>query len=163
MHGYEMMKALEERAGGFYTPSAGAIYPTLQLLEDRGWVTSQTVDAKKVYTITDAGRQALTEQGAQQAPSGPWGHRHGPWGHGGPRGPFGARHNPALAALRTEGMEVARLMRDAVIASQGDPAKLTELQGIVHQAREALQRFVNQQQQSQSQTPPSASGPIEQA
>lgn len=161
MHGYEMIKALEERAGGFYTPSAGAIYPTLQLMEDRGWVTSQTVDAKKVYTITDAGRQALAEQSAQEAPAGPWGrHRGGPW-HG-QRGPFGARHNPALMSLRAEGMEVARLMREAVIATQGDPARLAELQGIVHQTRDALQRFIAQGQ-GQSQTPPTPSGPIEQA
>jgi DNA-binding PadR family transcriptional regulator len=165
MHGYEMMKALEERASGFYTPSAGAIYPTLQLMEDRGWVTSQTVDAKKVYTITDAGRQALTEQSAEEAPAGPWGHHRGP-GHGprgpfGGHGPFGPRHNPALASLRTEGMEVARLMRQAVIATQGDPARLSELQGIVHQTRDALQRFVNQGQGQQM--PPAASGPIEQA
>ncbi|HJT59495.1 MAG TPA: PadR family transcriptional regulator, partial [Ktedonobacteraceae bacterium] len=34
MHGYEMMKALEEKSGGFYTPSPGSIYPTLQMLED---------------------------------------------------------------------------------------------------------------------------------
>jgi DNA-binding PadR family transcriptional regulator len=157
MHGYEMMKALEERAGGFYTPSAGAIYPTLQLMEDRGWVTSQTVDARKVYTLTDAGRQALTEQSAQERPAGPWQRHHGPW-HG-PRGPFSPHHTPALASLRMEGMEVARLMRDAVIATQGDPARLSELQGIVHQTREALQRFISQGQQ----TPPPASGPIEQA
>ncbi|HEX8732884.1 MAG TPA: PadR family transcriptional regulator, partial [Ktedonobacterales bacterium] len=43
-HGYEMMKNLEERMGGFYAPSAGAVYPTLQLLEDRGWATSETVE-----------------------------------------------------------------------------------------------------------------------
>src|SRR5436190_24101131 len=47
MHGYEMIKALETQAGGFYTPSAGAVYPSLQLMEDRGWITSQTLDGKK--------------------------------------------------------------------------------------------------------------------
>src|SRR5260221_1400337 len=57
-----MIKELDERSGGFYTPSAGAVYPTLQLLEDRGWVTSQTADGKKVYSITDTGRAALAEQ-----------------------------------------------------------------------------------------------------
>ena len=56
MHGYEMMKALEERSGGFYAPSAGTIYPTLQLLEDRELVTVQEVEGKKIYKITDAGR-----------------------------------------------------------------------------------------------------------
>lgn len=60
-HGYEMMKDLEERTGGFYAPSAGAVYPTLQMLEDRGWTTSETIEGKKVYTITDTGRAALAE------------------------------------------------------------------------------------------------------
>src|SRR5690242_5577288 len=64
-HGYEMIKELEDQAGGFYTPSAGAVYPSLQLMEDRGWITSQTQDGKKVYTITDAGRAALQEHQQQ--------------------------------------------------------------------------------------------------
>ena len=38
MHGYEVMRALEERMAGCYTPSAGTVYPTLQLLEDGGYV-----------------------------------------------------------------------------------------------------------------------------
>src|SRR5262249_46173739 len=62
MHGYEMMKALEERSGGFYVPSAGSIYPTLQMLEDRGLVTVVEAEGKKVYTITDAGRALLTDR-----------------------------------------------------------------------------------------------------
>ncbi|HYT41665.1 MAG TPA: PadR family transcriptional regulator, partial [Methylomirabilota bacterium] len=52
MHGYEMMKALEERSGGFYVASAGSIYPTLQMLEDRGLITSNQAEGKKVYSIT---------------------------------------------------------------------------------------------------------------
>ena len=62
MHGYEMMKALEEKSGGFYTPSAGSIYPTLQMLEDRGFVTVKEVEGKKVYSITDTGRGLLAER-----------------------------------------------------------------------------------------------------
>jgi DNA-binding PadR family transcriptional regulator len=60
-HGYEMIKDMENRSGGFYSPSAGAIYPTLQLLEDRGWVSVEVVEGKKIYTISDSGRQALSE------------------------------------------------------------------------------------------------------
>lgn len=92
-HGYEMMKELEERMGGFYAPSAGAIYPTLQLLEDRGWVNVETVEGKKIYTITDAGRQAVQEnaQRAEQRANAPHDHPHGP--HGGPHGP-GAEGGP---------------------------------------------------------------------
>jgi DNA-binding PadR family transcriptional regulator len=67
-HGYEMMKDLEERMGGFYAPSAGAIYPTLQMLEDRGWATAETLEGKKVYTITDEGRHALVEVAERRGP-----------------------------------------------------------------------------------------------
>jgi DNA-binding PadR family transcriptional regulator len=59
MHGYELMKRLEERSGGIYRASAGTIYPTLQQLEDEGLVTSETQDGKKTYRLTDAGRQEL--------------------------------------------------------------------------------------------------------
>ena len=61
-HGYEVIRALEERFGGLYTPSPGAVYPTLQLLEDLGYVTAQQQDGKRVYAITDDGRRFLTER-----------------------------------------------------------------------------------------------------
>jgi DNA-binding PadR family transcriptional regulator len=61
-HGYELIKALEERLGGFYAPSPGAVYPTLQMLEDLGYVTAVTQDGKKVYSITDAGNAFLAER-----------------------------------------------------------------------------------------------------
>ena len=59
MHGYEVMKALEEETKGCYKPSPGTVYPTLQWLEDEGLVKASTVDEKKVYAITDLGRQFL--------------------------------------------------------------------------------------------------------
>src|SRR5262249_20395913 len=75
-HGYELIKILEERSSGFYRPSPGVVYPSLQLLEDEGNVTSETVEGKRVYTITDAGRKLLEEQ------EGSWGGDFGPrWGH----------------------------------------------------------------------------------
>jgi DNA-binding PadR family transcriptional regulator len=61
MHGYEVIKALEERLAGCYTPSAGTVYPTLQLLEDQGYVRSQEQDGKKVYHITPEGEKFLDE------------------------------------------------------------------------------------------------------
>ncbi|HYM51516.1 MAG TPA: PadR family transcriptional regulator [Candidatus Limnocylindrales bacterium] len=61
-HGYELIRALEERLGGFYAPSPGAVYPTLQMLEDLGYVTAQTQDGKKVYSITEAGSAFLNER-----------------------------------------------------------------------------------------------------
>ena len=58
-HGYEVIKALEEKLGGWYTPSAGTIYPTLQLLEDQGYVRAVEEDGKKVYHITPEGEAFL--------------------------------------------------------------------------------------------------------
>src|SRR5216117_3948621 len=60
-HGYEVMKELEERMHGCYSPSPGTVYPTLQWLEDEGLVRSREVDGKKVYEITDAGIKFLAE------------------------------------------------------------------------------------------------------
>ncbi|MGO4545275.1 PadR family transcriptional regulator [Paenibacillus sp. 2TAB23] len=60
MHGYQMMKSLGEQSGGLYQPSAGSIYPTLQMLEERGFIAIKVEDnGKKVYNITDQGRSAL--------------------------------------------------------------------------------------------------------
>jgi DNA-binding PadR family transcriptional regulator len=61
MHGYEVMKALEEHTHGCYKPSPGTVYPTLQWLEDEGLVSSEEVDGKKVYSVTEAGVEFLRE------------------------------------------------------------------------------------------------------
>src|SRR5215470_12319398 len=61
-HGYEIISELEGRFRG-YRPSAGSVYPTLQMLEDGGFVTSEQVEGKKVYTITEAGLKLLEERG----------------------------------------------------------------------------------------------------
>jgi len=60
-HGYEVMKELEDRMHGCYSPSPGTVYPTLQWLEDEGLVTGRDAEGKKIYEITDAGRQFLHE------------------------------------------------------------------------------------------------------
>ncbi len=63
MHGYEAMQALEEESGGLYTSSPGSVYPTLQMLEDAGHLSSEKKDGKKIYTITDEGQEYLKEHG----------------------------------------------------------------------------------------------------
>jgi len=60
-HGYELIKELESRRGGFHRPSPGSVYPTLQLLEDGGYLTSEPVEGKRVYTMTDSGKQLLED------------------------------------------------------------------------------------------------------
>ena len=56
-HGYEIIREFEDRFHGFYSPSAGSIYPALQVLEEMGYTSSEERDGKKVYTITEAGKQ----------------------------------------------------------------------------------------------------------
>src|SRR6187455_1171809 len=68
MHGYEMITELEERTGGAWRPSAGSIYPTLQLLEDEGLVRAEDVEGKRVFSLTDAGRERLAERGEAKPP-----------------------------------------------------------------------------------------------
>ena len=60
-YGYEVIKALEEKMAGYYTPSAGTVYPTLQLLEDEGYVRVVETNGKKVYHITPEGERYLEE------------------------------------------------------------------------------------------------------
>jgi len=59
LHGYRLIKELEERSKGFYVPSAGMIYPALALLEDTARVTAETEGVKKLYHLTDEGRAHL--------------------------------------------------------------------------------------------------------
>ncbi len=61
-HGYELMKALEERSGGAYRASAGTIYPTLQQLADEGLVVGEEQDGRRSYALTEAGRAVLAEE-----------------------------------------------------------------------------------------------------
>ena len=60
-HGYELIKAIEERLGGSYAPSPGVVYPTLTLLEEMGYLSVDTADGsgRKSYSITDGGREFL--------------------------------------------------------------------------------------------------------
>src|SRR6266576_5108647 len=62
MHGYEMITELDERTGGRWRPSAGSIYPTLQLLEDEGLVAAEEVEGRKVYSLTDTGKEAAPDR-----------------------------------------------------------------------------------------------------
>lgn len=58
-HGYEIIKLLEEKTADWYSPSPGIVYPTLTYLEEAGYVTVSTEGSKKLYTITEEGREYL--------------------------------------------------------------------------------------------------------
>jgi DNA-binding PadR family transcriptional regulator len=67
-HGYELIRTLEARSNGFYSPSSGMIYPALIYMEEIGQTQSTTDANRKLYTITEAGQAFLTEH-RQQADS----------------------------------------------------------------------------------------------
>src|SRR6202142_3333657 len=60
-HGYEIIKALEERSKGFYVPSPGMVYPALTYLEEIGYATVVAEGARKLYHITADGQAQLDE------------------------------------------------------------------------------------------------------
>jgi DNA-binding PadR family transcriptional regulator len=130
MHGYEMIKALEERSGGFYSPSPGSIYPTLQMLEDRGCVTVQEIEGKKVYSITDAGKALLDEHNQSHAEFGP------PWARMRERGRRGP--SPELQALLSESREVMRLFAIAGRMSFQDAQQIAKLRTVLERTRKEL-------------------------
>lgn len=70
-HGYELIRRLEERSDGAWRPSPGSVYPTLQMLEDEGLVSSSERDGKRTFELTDAGSAEAAERVAE-AGAPPW-------------------------------------------------------------------------------------------
>ncbi|BDZ47174.1 PadR family transcriptional regulator [Naasia aerilata] len=68
MHGYQLIHEIEERSGGAWKPSAGSVYPTLQLLADEGLISAEESNGRKTYSLTDAGRLEVSRSGV----SAPW-------------------------------------------------------------------------------------------
>ena len=98
MHGYEMIKEIEERTDGAWTPSAGSIYPTLQMLEDEGLISGQETEGKRRFTLTDSGRAEQESRSSEQHALG-----RGPR-RGRPRAVPAARVGPQAAPLDRPGL-----------------------------------------------------------
>ncbi|MEE3625117.1 PadR family transcriptional regulator [Nitrospirillum sp. BR 11752] len=107
-HGYELIRAVEEHSGGFYTPSPGVIYPALTFLAEIGRATAEPDGNRKLYRITDSGRTHLE------------GHRGTAIG--------------ILEALRRIGMRMEQVREAFAGVTDADPEASEEL----HQARHAL-------------------------
>jgi DNA-binding PadR family transcriptional regulator len=122
MHGYQIMQRLQERSGGFWNPSAGSIYPTLQMLEDQGLVTSEEVEGRRVYTLTDKGREQA-EANKQRGDEPPW----GGWG----AGPDDPRFK-----LGQTGLGLAAAVKQ--VLSAGSPEQIARAQAILDEARKRI-------------------------
>jgi DNA-binding PadR family transcriptional regulator len=58
-HGYEIVKVIEERSGGQYIPSPGTVYPTMQSLQEEGFVSAEQDGDRRVFSLTEAGKAEL--------------------------------------------------------------------------------------------------------
>ena len=127
-HGYDIMQVMGERQGGAYRPSPGSVYPTLQMLEDGGYVTSEQVDGKRVYTITDAGRTLLTEREAE------------------PEG-FGDEDeaDKAREALRAAAMKLAGVVMQGA-GRLAEPKTQVKVRDVLERARKEIYQILAEEQ-----------------
>ena len=128
-HGYDIIRALEERFHGFYTPSAGSVYPALQLLEDQGYVTSSQQDGKRVYTITEEGRAFLKERADTvedvRARMSEW---------------WGPKFTPELRDLADEVRQIGQvLFAEGARGGMGNPETVRRLREVVARARSEIE------------------------
>ena len=130
-HGYEVIKALEERFRGLYSPSPGSVYPTLQLLEDQGYVTVTPQDGKKVYEVTDEGRGFLEEN--RRSVDKIWGRVEGGW-------------DPQVASglheMRHEIMGLGQLFGRAMHEGRIDQEKLQRIRTIISGAAREIEEIL---------------------
>jgi DNA-binding PadR family transcriptional regulator len=127
-HGYEIIRALEERAGGFYAPSPGAIYPTLEMLADMDYVSVSEQDGKKTYSITEAGRQFVAERKTVMDEI---------------RDRMGAWWNPdlrhELTDMKQELRDLGRLFDRRMRMHWADPDKLRRIHAVIKRAGQEIE------------------------
>lgn len=125
MHGYQIIREIEERSGGSWKPSAGSVYPTLQMLADEGLVSAEEQNGRKTYSLTDAGRAAVDET---DAPA-PWKSADAP------------RDNGRHGALAKAGVDLAGA---AAQFTRSDPEQVDQAVEVLEDARRRLYAILAQ-------------------
>jgi DNA-binding PadR family transcriptional regulator len=122
MHGYQIMQQLEERSGGFWRPSPGSVYPTLQLLEDQGLLKGEEVEGKRVFSLTDAGRAEAATIKEQRPGGAPW--------------ETGASGDDPRFKLRRAVFQLGAAVKQ--VGTGGTPAQVDEALQILAEARKRI-------------------------
>ncbi|MDQ0643829.1 PadR family transcriptional regulator [Microbacterium murale] len=126
MHGYQIINEIAERSGGSWKPSAGSVYPTLQLLADEGLITAEEQNGRKTYSLTGAGREEAEIAADKPAP----------WEA------FSSREHSHLTALPKAGMDLAGAA--AQVARTGSPEQVQEAVTVLDEARRRLYAILAQ-------------------
>nr|WP_228374286.1 PadR family transcriptional regulator [Demequina phytophila] len=119
MHGYQIIRQIEERTGGRWKPSAGSVYPTLQLLADEGLVTAEMTNDRKVYSLTDAAR----DEAADAAKDAPW-------------APTETKEAGRIGPLSKAGFDLAQAV--AQVGRSGSPEQHEQAVEVLDQARRKI-------------------------
>jgi DNA-binding PadR family transcriptional regulator len=125
MHGYQIIREIEERSGGSWKPSAGSVYPTLQLLADEGVITAEESNGRKTYALTEAGREEVAEAGT----AAPW-------------ETTGANDDKGFGALPKAGIELAQAA--AQVRRTGSPEQVKQAVDVLDEARRRLYAILAQ-------------------
>ena len=124
MHGYQIIQEIEKRSNGAWKPSAGSVYPTLQLLADEGLIVAKEADGRKTYSLTKTGKD-------EAATSGP-----APWES------TGVRDTAHSMVLPKAGMKLAQVVGQ--IARGGTPEQVDEAVAVIDDARRKLHTILAQ-------------------
>jgi DNA-binding PadR family transcriptional regulator len=123
-NGYQIMQEVEDRSEGLWRPSPGSVYPALAQLEDEGLIRSEEIDGRKLFALTDAGRELVKERPADKP---------APW--------------EQLGGESEQTVELAKLIREVVAASvqvirTGSGAQIERARELLTAARRDLYRIL---------------------
>ncbi|MCY1717046.1 MULTISPECIES: PadR family transcriptional regulator [unclassified Microbacterium] len=127
MHGYQIIREIEDRSGGSWKPSPGSVYPTLQLLTDEGLVQAEESNGRKTYSLTAEGRAAAGDETTE---------RTAPWESA------GSRDGGRMTALPKAGIELAQAA--AQVGRTGDKEQVAQAVEILDEARRKLYSILAQ-------------------
>lgn len=126
MHGYQIIHEISERSGGSWKPSAGSVYPTLQLLADEGLITAEEQNGRKTYSLTGSGREEAEVAAEKPAP----------WETS------GFRDGAHFGALPKAGVDLAGAA--AQVARTGTPEQVEQAVTVLEDARRKLYAILAQ-------------------
>jgi DNA-binding PadR family transcriptional regulator len=129
-HGYGMMTRLEARFDGGYQASAGAIYPTLQQLEDERLARLEVSDERKVYHLTDAGRAEVDAHAGEIAQL---------WARAARRGEWGLLRDPDAAEIIVPALRLMKAAVKTIVHAHRDPDVVDRVRAVFDEARQQIE------------------------